>query len=162
MLVDRVHLPLPWLAVEGMPSGCAVAGCDRADLEPFPARRPIFHLEPDGLDARFRAPPLTARSAPPTGPAPAAERNHGHVRVAARFCSPPPPTAPSAYEHRPRFSPERYAPLPGTVVPRYLRRLTGEVLRARLPRGVSWATFARRGLVDAGRRRRGDPALGGA
>ncbi|MFO0604902.1 MAG: glycosyltransferase [Polyangiales bacterium] len=152
VLVDQIHLPLHGkLAVEGMASGCAVAGCDRADLEPFPARRPIFHLEPDGLDARL-AHLLTDRALrrelAHAGRA-YVERHHGHVRVAARLLAAADGTL-GPCEHRPRFFAERYAPPPGTAVPAYLRRLTGEVLRAHgLPRGVSVGDLARRGLVDA-------------
>jgi hypothetical protein len=54
VVIDQLHLPLHGkLGVEAMASGCALATCDRTDLEPWPPRRPIWHVEPSVLDERL-------------------------------------------------------------------------------------------------------------
>ncbi len=150
VVIDQLHLPMHGrLGVEAMASGCALATADRADLEPVPARRPLWPLDPARLDAQLRAlftdRALRVRLA--REGVEHARRHHDHVAVARRVveCA----TRPDArLEHEPEFFARHYRLPEGATVPERLRRMTAHVARRwGLPEGVTVGDLRARGLA---------------
>ena len=55
VLIDQLYFPYHGkLTVEGMASGCAVTTCNREDYEPYPAGRPICHIDAGSIAAPLR------------------------------------------------------------------------------------------------------------
>lgn len=150
VVVDQLHLPMHGrLGVEAMASGCALATADRRDLEPVPAERPVFPIDPVNLSAQLRA-LLTDRALRVRlgheGIA-HARRHHDHVAVARRVvaCA----TDPAApLEHAPTFFARDYRLPEGVALPTRLKALTERVVRRwGLPTDVTAADLRARGLV---------------
>jgi hypothetical protein len=150
VVIDQVHLPLHGrLGVEAMASGCAVATCDRVDWEPFPEKRPIWHIDVDNLKEQLRRlftdKPLRIELA--RAGRRHAERHHGHVAVARRIVDAL-ERPDEAIDHRPTFFARHYRLPSGARVPRALRRMTAQVARrCGLPDGVTLRDLQARGLA---------------
>ena len=150
VVIDQLHLPMHGrLGVEAMASGCAVATADRADLEPVPARRPVWPIDTANLDARLRT-LLTDRALRTRlareGVA-HARRHHDHLAVARRIseCL---SDANAPLEHTPTFFAKHYRLPEGVSVPQRLRRMTAAVARRHpLPEGVTLDDLRARGLA---------------
>ena len=150
VVIDQLHLPMHGrLGVEAMASGCALVTADRPDLEPFPAQRPIWPIDPAGLDGQLRA-VLTDRSLRVRlgheGIA-HARRYHDHVAVGRRVVEAATAPAPTL-EHRPDFFARHYQLPAGVTLPTRLRALTARVARRwGLPDGVTLEQLRARGLA---------------
>jgi hypothetical protein len=148
VVIDQLHLPLHGrLGVEAMASGCALATCDRTDWEPFPARRPIWHIDVDGLKEQLRRLLTDKKLRIELARAGRrhVERHHDHVNVARRIVDalerPP-------LDHHPSFFARHYRLPKGATVPRTLRRMTTAVVRRYgLPDGVTLGDLQARGLA---------------
>jgi hypothetical protein len=150
VVIDQLHLPMHGrLGVEAMASGCALATADRRDLEPVPADRPVFPIDPVNLVRQLRA-LLTDRALRirlgHEGIA-HARRHHDHVAVARRViaCA----TDPAApLEHAPTFFARDYRLPEGVTLPTRVKALTERVVRRwGLPAGVTAADLRARGLM---------------
>lgn len=152
-----MHLPLPLhgrFGAEAMASGCALATCDRVDLEPFPPGRPIWHIAPDNLVPQLQRllSNRALRVALGTAGIAHAERYHGHVAVARRILeSLAPDTIADPY---PPFFVRHFQKGHGDVLAPGLLRLTDDVVsRWGLPGDVD--------VTDLVARRLCSPALRG-
>jgi hypothetical protein len=149
VLIDQIHLPMHGkLAVEGMASGCAVATCDRADLEPAPSR-PLWHVSGPSLHDRLRT-LLTDRALrvrlAHEGRAYARE-HHGHVKI-ARDILHGLDHAQGPFSNHPEFYFRHYRLPRGEKVPPRLLGLTNQIVgRWGLPEDVDVRDLVRRGLV---------------
>jgi hypothetical protein len=148
VVVDQLHLPLHGrLGVEAMAAGCALATCNRADWEPFPATRPIWHIDVANVKSRLRT-LLTDRALRVRLAREGrrhVERHHGHVAVARRVLD---AIDAPIVDHRPTFFARHYRLERGERVPERLRRLTAQVARRHgLPDGVTLGNLRERGLA---------------
>jgi hypothetical protein len=148
VVIDQLHLPLHGrLGVEAMASGCALATCDRADWEPIPAERPIWHIDVANLKAQLRR--LLSDRALRVELARAGrryvERHHGHVEVARRIVG---ALERPVLDHHPRFFAHHYRLPRGVRIAQELRRLTAQVVRRHgAPDGVTLDDLRERGLA---------------
>ncbi len=155
VVIDQLHLPLHGkLGVEAMASGCALATCDRADVEPWPVRRPIWHVEPSGLDERLtrlltdRA--LRVRLA--SAGRQYVERYHQADDVAARMLARLAGARPQRV-HAPEFFARSYRLPPGTRLSQSILAMTSRVVdKWGLPPGVVPRNLVRRGLMADARK----------
>lgn len=151
VLIDQLHFPLHGkLGLEAMATGCVLATCDRPDFEPYPARRPIWHIEPAGLEDRLRL-LLTDRSLRMRLAAEGRRyvvRHHRHVDV-ARGILKLLRGEPYSFLHRPEFFARHYRLPRGKRVPFDLLRLTRRIVeRFGLPKGVAADDLVARGLMS--------------
>lgn len=150
VVIDQLHLPMHGrLGVEAMASGCALVTADRADLEPVPAHRPVWPVDPRSVEAQLRAivsdRDLRVRLAH-EGIA-HARRYHDHVAVARRIveCVRDPA---ASLDHAPTFFAEHYRLPEGVKLPSRLKALTEQVARRwGLPEGVTLDDLRARGLA---------------
>jgi hypothetical protein len=148
VVIDQLHLPLHGrLGVEAMAAGCALATCDRADWEPIPARRPIWHIDVANVKAQLRT-LLTDRALRVKLAREGrrhVERHHGHLAVARRILG---ALDKPVVDHRPTFFARHYELERGATMPERLRRMTAQVARRHgLPEGVTLASLRERGLA---------------
>jgi Glycosyl transferases group 1 len=150
VVIDQIHLPLHGkLGVEAMASGCALATCDRVDLEPWPARRPVWHVEAADIDRRLKR--LLTDRALRLRLAEAGrryvERHHRAEDVAASVLA----RLAGRHvgrRHVPEFFAMSYRLPSGTRLPRPLLSLTARVVEDwGLPSDVDPGDLVRRGLM---------------
>jgi glycosyltransferase involved in cell wall biosynthesis len=150
VVIDQVHLPLYGrLGVEAMASGCALATCDRVDLEPWPARRPVWHVEPADIDRRLER--LLTDRALRLRLAEAGrryvERHHGAEDVAAGALARLTGRR-VGRRHMPEFFARSYRLPSGTRLPRPLLSLTARIVEEwGLPSDLDPGELVRRGLM---------------
>lgn len=148
VVIDQLHLPLHGrLGVEAMAAGCALATCNRADWEPIPASRPIWHIDVASVKEQLRT-LLTDRSLRVKLGRDArrhTERHHGHTAVARRILG---ALEKPVVDHHPTFFAKHYRLEYGERVPERLRRMTAQVARRHgLPEGVTLENLRQRGLA---------------
>lgn len=149
VVVDQLHLPLHGkLGVEAMASGCALASCDVPELEPIPARRPVWPIDRRSVEAQLER-LLTDRSLRLRLAERArshVERHHDHVRVVQRLVEALEGKVPC--DHRPTFFAQHYRLPPGERISRAMKGATRRIIeRWGLPEGVSPASLEARGLM---------------
>ena len=150
VVIDQLHLPMHGrLGVEAMASGCALVTADRRDLEPIPAERPVWAIDPQGLDAQLRAIVSDRELRVRLGHEGIAHarRYHDHVAVARRVmaCVSDPN---ARMEHAPSFFARHYRLPDGVTLPTRLKALTAQVARRwGLPEGVTLEDLRARGLA---------------
>ncbi len=153
VVIDQLHLPIHGkLGAEAMASGCALATCNREEYEPFPPKRPIWHLDPENLDGQLRR-LLTDRELrvglAREGRA-YVERYHDHVQIAQRILDALSADESQRYDHYPTFFARAYQLPEAVVIPENLKRLTAQVVqRWGLPEGVDAQDMIARGLMSA-------------
>ena len=149
VVVDQLHLPLHGrLGVEAMASGCALATCDDARWEPYPARRPIQHVDPDNVVGALRE-LLTDRGLRvrlASAGLDHVRRHHDHRAVAAGIVDSLRGDAP--IHHRPEFFARHYRLPEGQRLSRRARALNRRVARRYgLPPSVTLSALEQRGLA---------------
>jgi hypothetical protein len=153
VVIDQLHFPLHGkLGVEAMASGCALATCDRAGYEPFPANRPIWHIDPENVGVQLKRllsdRELRIRLAQ-EGRA-YVERFHDHIKVARLLVESISAEKIEPYDHYPMFFAQQYTLPHGQEVPEPLKRMTAEIVqRWGLPEGVDPQDMIARGLMSA-------------
>jgi hypothetical protein len=153
VVIDQLHLPLHGkLGVEAMASGCALATCDREEIEPFPPGRPVWHVGPEnvveGLRRLLTDRELRLRLA--RDGRRHAERYHDHVEVARRISRHLGAGGAGPFDHYPTFFAREYRLPEGVEVPERLSRMTAQVVRRwGLPEGADPADMVKRGLMSA-------------
>ncbi|MFN7918183.1 MAG: hypothetical protein U0Q55_22760 [Vicinamibacterales bacterium] len=154
VVIDQIHLPLHGkLGVEAMASGCAVAACDRRAIEPFPADRPVWHIEPAVLEPQLRT-LLTDRALRVRLAVEGrryVSRYHRHDRIARSVLQLLAGKASELPMHHPRFYASEYRLPMGGRIPRPLLQLTNDVLASRgVPAGTNVTALVERGLLAGG------------
>jgi hypothetical protein len=153
VLVDQLYFPYHGkLTLEGMASGCAVATCNREDYEPFPAGRPICHIDSARIDDQLR-PLLTDRNERVRLAAAGrrhVEHHHDHVKVANRMLQYLDADNRVTVEHYPAFFAREYRTPNNQPLSREAQRLTWQVIRRwGLPDGATVDSMVERGLLPA-------------
>jgi hypothetical protein len=148
--IDQLYFPLHGkFTLEAMASGCAVATCNRQDYEPYPANRPIWHIDAGNIREQLRR-LLTDRplrlSLARRGRE-YVERNHDHVTVARRILEYLGGRI-DGHFHYPAFFAREYRTAKDNPVPLYLRKMTGRIMgRWGLPEDVDPAVLVERGVI---------------
>lgn len=154
VVVDQLNVPLYGMfALEGMATGCAVAGGNLYDFIPLPPDRPVVHINSTNLYDQLRR-LLTDRGLRLRMAAEGrafAEKYHDHRRAAARVLE----SLEAGDRLVPDYYPEhfalRYEPPAGEAIPEDLKRLTAEIVRRRgLPEGADPGDMIARGLMSGG------------
>ncbi len=150
VVIDQLHLPMHGrLGVEAMASGCALVTADRRDLEPIPAERPVWAIDPQGLEAQLRAIVCDRELRVRLGHEGIAHarRYHDHVAIARRVMACVSDSN-APMEHTPSFFARHYRLPDGVKLPTRLKALTAQVARRwGLPEGVTLEDLRARGLA---------------
>jgi hypothetical protein len=153
VVVDQLFFPLHGkLGIEAMATGCALASSNREDYEPFPANRPIWHIDPGNLYEQLRLllsdRDLRLRLAR-QGRA-YVETYHDHVKVAEGMVDALAATGMQRLDHYPVFFAQQFQLPVGLAIPEDLKRLTARIVqRWGLPEGVDPQDMIKRGLMTA-------------
>jgi len=155
VVIDQLFFPLHGkLGIEAMASGCALATGNRQDLEPFPADRPIWHIDLSNIDAQLRR-LLTDRDLRRKLAAEGrqyVERYHSHVAVTRRMLSRLTPAVQPERDHYPTFFTRRFQRAAGIEIPLEIQAMTARIIRRwGLPRDVDPQGLVARGLVAGNR-----------
>ena len=153
VVIDQLYWPLHGkLGVEAMASGCALATCNREDLEPIPPNRPIWHIDADNVYVQLKRlltdKELRVRLAHEGRKH--VEYYHDHVKVAQHImeCL---DGGIQPYDHYPTFLARDYHVPTGEVLPDDLMRMTAQIVqRWGLPEDVGPEDVIARGLMSAG------------
>lgn len=149
--IDQLNLPLHGMfGLEGMASGCALATCNREEYEPFPPNRPIWHVDAGNLYSQLKR-LLTDKQLRihlAHDGRKYVERYHDHVQVARRLLDGL-GALELQYDHYPTFFARSYKLAEGEVIPKYLKRITAEIVqRWGLPEDIDPREMIRRGLMS--------------
>jgi len=137
------------LGLEGMATGCAVAGGNHSNLVPIPKNVPVLHLNPDNLYDQLRR--LLTDKSLRLGLAqagrPFVEKHHDRVNV-AQYMLDRLASGDSQADYYPSFFTTEYRLSEGETIDSELKELTGQIVKARgLPYGVDPDTLKARGLI---------------
>jgi hypothetical protein len=153
ILVDQLYAPTySMLSLEGMATGCAVAGGNHLGCEPIPPSRPVLHIDPSNVRTQLERlitdkdlrKGLAARGRP------FVEKYHDHVAVARRMLAAVTEPESAPCEHRPTFYSQLYRLPEGVMLSPGVLHLTDEVIRRwGLPADVDLAELKQRGLVGS-------------
>jgi hypothetical protein len=151
VVVDQLYFPYHGkLTLEAMASGCAVATCNREDYEPFPAGRPICHIDSASIEDQLR-PLLTDRSERARLAAAGrryVEHHHDHIKVADRMLQYLEAGSRAPVEHYPAFFAREYHPPANQPISSEAQRLTWRAVRRwGLPDGATIDSMVERGLL---------------
>lgn len=151
VLIDSLFAPnYGMLALEGMATGCAVAGGNSMSCERIPPNRPVLHVDSSNVHAQLRRllqdsslrAELAARGRP------FAEKYHDHVQVARQMLEAVTRPGGTPCDHYPSFYARNYRLPPGVTLGDDLLRMTDRVIeRWGLPADVELADLRARGLV---------------
>ena len=152
VVVDQLDAPsYGMLALEGMATGCAVAGGNRPGFIPVPPNRPILHIDSTNVYSQLRRlltdKELRLRLAYQGRPF--VEKYHDHVSVAQRMleCL---ELDKVEYDYYPTFFAREYRLPEGETIPEDLKRMTAEIVqRWGLPEDVDPQDMIARGLMSA-------------
>lgn len=150
--IDQLRLPLYGrFSLEAMASGCALATCNREDYEPYPANRPICHVDSDNIHGQLKA-LLTDRALRirlAEGGRRYVERYHEDASVARRIVDLALADDIARYDHYPTFFAKQYRRPAGDVIPGDLREMTARIVeRWGLPPDVDPQGMVDRGLMS--------------
>lgn len=150
VVVDQLYLPMHGkLGVEAMASGCALATCNRQDLDAFPPDRPICHVDEQNLYEPLKELLTNAelRTRLAVEGRRYVERYHDDEKVAARALAMLRGDV-SRDEHFPTFFATKYQLPSGVTISDEMLQLSTKVVRRwGLPDGVEPADLAARGLI---------------
>jgi len=148
--IDQLNLPLHGMfGLEAMASRCALATCNREDYEPFPANRPIWHIDAQNIYSQLKVllTDQSLRTSLAVQGRDYVERYHDHVKVGQRTLN---GLTQSRPDHYPTFFARSYELPPGEVIPDYLKRMTGQIVqRSGIPADIDPNNMIRRGLMSA-------------
>lgn len=137
------------LGLEGMATGCAVAGGNRPDVVPIPNNIPVFHLSPENLETQLREliSNRDLRIDLATRGRVFAETHHQNWKVAERITNMiENPEASTDYQ--PTFFLRDFSPPAGMKLSRHVKKLTTEIVRQHgLPWDVEPEDVSRKGLM---------------
>ncbi|HEX8723385.1 MAG TPA: hypothetical protein VF736_22395 [Pyrinomonadaceae bacterium] len=152
VVADQLNVPLYGMfALEGMATGCAVAGGNREDFIPLPPNRPTLHIDSGNLYGQLRRlltdKPLRLRLAA-EGRA-LVEKYHDHRRVARHLLDCLAAGPGRGFDYHPTFFARRYKLPEGEALDEGLKRLTARVVRRwGLPEDVDPRDLVARGLMS--------------
>lgn len=148
--VDQLNLPLHGMfGLEAMASHCALATCNREDYEPFPANRPIWHIDAQNIYSQLRLllTDKSLRTSLAFRGREYVERYHDHVKAGRRALD---ALGHCDNDHYPTFFARTYELPVGEVIPDYLKRMTAEIVqRWGIPADIDPNNMIRRGLMSA-------------
>lgn len=151
--IDQIHLPEYGLfGAEAMASGCALASCNREDLEPVPPNRPIWHIDSDNMYGQMKR-LLTdkqLRMSLAQEGRKYVEAHHDHVRVAQEILECLERDEAIQYDFYPSFFARHYHLPEGETIPEDLKEMTTQIVQKwGLPIDVDPQSMIERGLMSA-------------
>lgn len=153
VVLDQLDAPTYGMfALEGLATGCAVAGGNTYSFIPVPKERPVVHLSSDMLYEQLRVlltdRDLRVRLAHEGRKF--AEQHHGMKPVAERMLQSLDPLHEEDHDYYPTFVARQYELPEGEVVADDLKRMTTEIVqRWGLPEGVEPESLIERGLMSS-------------
>jgi hypothetical protein len=151
VVIDQLYLLLHGkLGVEAMASGCALATCNREDYEPYPPKRPIWHIDASNLYGQLKHllsdKALRVRLAQDGRKY--VESYHDQKAVANRILKNIELPWLAQSDHFPMFCSKSFTVERGDAIPVHLKRMTTSIVaRFGLPRDVDPDEMVRRGLM---------------
>jgi hypothetical protein len=152
VVIDQLDTPLHgMLALEGMATGCAVAGGNHSEFIPLPPDRPVLHVGQANVYSQLKR--LLTNKALRLRLAyegrPFVEKYHDYLKVTERMLECVEDKSRKA-DYYPEFFARDYLPPQDEVIPENLLRLTTEIVKTYgLPEDVDPQDMIARGLMAA-------------
>jgi hypothetical protein len=139
------------LGLEGMATGCAVAGGNHLGLVPLPPNPPVLHLDPSNVYTQLRRllSDKELRVEMAQQGRPFIEKYHDRRQVAQHVLDCLSSVRDQKYDYYPDFFAAQYRLPQGEVIDSDLKRLTAEIVqRHGLPEGIVPQDMIKRGLMS--------------
>jgi hypothetical protein len=138
------------LGLEGLATGCAVAGGNHPALVPLPENRPIVPINPSSLYEQLRRllRDKSWRVQLAHSGRPFVEKHHDRSRIARHMLDCLEPDAQRKYDYYPEFFARHYRVPEGEFIASDLKLLTAEIIQQHgLPTDVTVEDMVQRGLI---------------
>lgn len=152
VVVDQLNLAnYGMLGLEGMATGCAVAGGQHYGFIPLPPDRPLWHIDSNNVYTQLKQllTDKNLRIQLAEAGRPFIEKHHNQKEVARRILQSIEPAENVKPDYHPGFFARDYQLPAGETIPDDLKNLTARIIRKwGLPEGVSPKEMVERGLLS--------------